>query len=212
MNSESDRSSTGISDSHAEETLVNKAILGDLDAFNELVMKYQDTIYYRAYSILGNQADAEDVTQDGFIRAFQALRQFRGGSFRGWLMKIVTNGAYDMLRRSKRHPDESLYPTNESGEEVESPKWLVDPSPSVQSVVEQNDASARIHQLLAELPEVFRSVITLVDLYEYDYVETAQALQIPVGTVKSRLARARMQMQNKLRNHSEYFNIQPEIV
>jgi len=187
----------------AEEALINKAIHGDLNAYNELVLTYQDTVYRRAYSILGDQDSAEDVTQDVFIRAFQALGEFRGGSFRGWLMKITMNGAYDLLRRAKRHPNQPLYPTDDNGAEVEVPKWLIDPAQSVESTIEQNEAVREVYQWLSELPEGFRSVITLIDLYEYDYSEAAEALNIPVGTVKSRLARARLQMQKKLREHKK---------
>jgi len=106
-----------------EEALINQAVHGDLDAYNELVLTYQDTVYRRAYSILGDQDSAEDVAQDVFVRAFQALNEFRGGSFRGWLMKITMNGAYDLLRRTKRHPNQPLQPVHENGEEIETPKW-----------------------------------------------------------------------------------------
>jgi RNA polymerase sigma-70 factor (ECF subfamily) len=153
-----------------------------------------------AYTLLGDSDSAEDATQESFIKAFQNIGRFRGGSFRAWLLRIVANTSYDLLRRSKRHIIQPLFPENEDGEEVESPAWLVDPSPSVQAVVEQREDSTRIYRALDELPEVFRSVITLVDLYELDYGEAAKVLNVPLGTVKSRLARARLQMQQKLKD------------
>jgi RNA polymerase sigma-70 factor, ECF subfamily len=115
---------------------------------------------------------------------------FRGGSFRAWLLKIVTNSAYDMLRRSKRHPTQSLFTENEYGAEMESPAWLADPTASIEDTVEQSEFSKDLHRLLDELPNVYRTVLTLVDMYELDYSEAANALKVPIGTVKSRLARA----------------------
>jgi len=187
-----------------EGSLVRLASSGDLDAFNQLVLANQDMAYHYAYTLLGDPASAEDAAQESFIKAFQNIGGFRGGSFRGWLLKIVTNSAYDMLRRSKRHPTQPLFPEDDNGEEIESPAWLADPSASVQETVEENELSKCVYKMLDKLPDVYRSVITLIDLYELDYAEAAQALKVPIGTVKSRLARARLQMQKKLREGFEY--------
>jgi RNA polymerase sigma-70 factor (ECF subfamily) len=127
------------------------------------------------------------------------MNTFRGGSFRSWLLQIVTNCAYDLIRRSRRQPAQPLYPVDDDGEESDSPTWIADPSASVQGAVEQKALSEDLYRLMDELPEVYRSVLTLVDVYELDYTETAKALMIPLGTVKSRLARARLQMQGKLK-------------
>lgn len=181
-----------------DETLVAAASRGDLDAFNQLVLAYQDMAYHHACFMLGDAAAAEDATQESFIKAFQNLAGFRGGSFRGWLLKIVTNSVYDLMRRSHKHPTQPLFPHDENGEEVESPAWLADPGASVQTAVEQKEFCAELYRALDELPEFYRSVLTLVDVYEMDYLETAKALKIPIGTVKSRLARARLQMKNKM--------------
>jgi RNA polymerase sigma-70 factor (ECF subfamily) len=183
-----------------EDELVRQAVAGDLDAFNQLVLRHQAMAYNHAHALLGDPAEADDVTQESFVKAFQALQTFRGGSFRGWLLKIVTNTAYDILRRSQRHPSQPLFPQDDEGDEIESPAWLADPNASVQAAVEQNEESKRLQSMLDEMPDVYRSVITLVDLYELDYTEAAQALKVPIGTVKSRLARARLQMKEKLQN------------
>lgn len=183
-----------------EETLLSSASNGDLEAFNQLVLNYQNLAFSHAFSMLGDSDLAEDATQESFIKAFQALSSFRGGSFRGWLLKIVTNSALDLLRRARRHPNQPLFPQDENGEEIESASWLVDPAASVQEVVEDKEFSRDIYKILDGLPEVFRSVITLIDINELDYSEAAEALKVPIGTVKSRLARGRMQMQAKLRN------------
>ena len=183
-----------------EEIWIQQAANGDLDAFNQLVLKHQDLAYRHALSILNDGWLADEAVQESFIKAFQKLGGFRGGSFRGWLLKIVTNSVYDMLRRSKRYPTQPLFPEDENGEELESPTWLADPNASVDQSVEQDEEAKRIYQLLDELPEVYRTVLTLIDLYELDYLEAAEALNVPLGTIKSRLARARLQMQAKLRD------------
>lgn len=181
-----------------EGKLVGAASKGDLDAFNQLVLLHQNLAYHQAYLILGDGALAEDTVQDSFIRVFQNIPRFRGGSFRAWILKIVTNSAYDMLRRLKRHPTQSLYPEDEYGDEIEAPVWLADTTSSVQDNVEQSEFSRDLYQLIDELPVVYRTVLTLVDLHELDYAEVADALKIPIGTVKSRLARARLKMSEKL--------------
>lgn len=181
-----------------EEMLIRKASSGDLHAFNELVLTYQDTVYSHARAVLGNPESAEDAAQESFLKAFQHMPGFRGGSFRSWILKIVTNSAYDMIRRGSRHPTEPLLPEDGNGDEIESPAWLADPNTSVQVQVEKKEEVERLYQFLDELPEVFRTVITLVDLYELDYSEAAEILRVPVGTIKSRLARARLRMQAKL--------------
>ena len=196
--------STNPSTQSHEENLVRMASNGDLDAFNQLVLIYQDTAYNHAYALLGDPALAEDAAQEGFIKAFEGIRALRGGSFRAWLLKIVTNGAYDMLRRYRRHPTQPLFPEDENGEELESPAWLADPGASVQEAVEQNEFSKKIYKVLDELPEVYRSVITLIDLDELDYTEAAHILKVPLGTIKSRLARARLRMKEKLQGGFEF--------
>lgn len=184
-----------------EGILVEKAVKGDLDAFNQMVLHYQNLAYSHAYSLLGDRQSAEDATQEAFIKAFQAMSGFRGGSFRSWLLKIVTNAAYDLLRRSYRHPTQSFYSKDENDEKFESSRWLADPASSVQETVEQHELSRNIYKTLDELPEVFRSVLTLIDVNELEYTEAAEVLGVPIGTVKSRLARARMQMKDKFRGN-----------
>jgi RNA polymerase sigma-70 factor (ECF subfamily) len=191
-------SSRNIPPPLSEPSLIEQALQGDLDSFNLLVLEYQSLAYNHAHALLGDRATAEDATQESFIRAFQNLGSFRGGSFRAWLLKIVTNMSYDFMRRTKRHPTEPLIPEDEYGEEMESPTWLADPSPSIEATLEEKQFSDGIYQILDELPDVYRSVITLVDLYELDYSEAAEILKVPMGTVKSRVARARLQMKERL--------------
>ncbi|HSK88806.1 MAG TPA: sigma-70 family RNA polymerase sigma factor [Anaerolineales bacterium] len=191
-------------DKHEEESQVLAASKGDLEAFNQLVLSYQDLAYNHALLILGDPASAEDATQESFIKAFENIARFRGGSFRAWLLKIITNSAYDNLRRSKRHPMQPLFPQDETGDEMDSASWLADPSPSVQATVEQNEFSRDISRAIDEVPDPFRAVLTLVDLYELDYAEAAQTLKVPIGTVKSRLARARLRFGQSLKGYTSY--------
>src|SRR5512143_560597 len=107
-----------------ESALLSSAAKGDLEAFNDLVLKYQDLVYNISRSILGNVDAAQDATQEAFIRAFQHIDGYRGGSFRGWLLRIATNTCYDVLRALRRHPTVPLIPEDGDGNDVDSPLWL----------------------------------------------------------------------------------------
>ena len=190
----------------SEELLIKQASQGDLDAFNQLVLHYQDTIYNHAFVLLGDPDTAGDAAQETFIKAFQGLSGFRGGSFRSWLLQIVTNSAYDILRRFKRHPNLPLFPEDDNGEEVESPIWLADSSQSPHSAAEENEFSDNLYRMIGELPGAYRNVLTLINVQEMDYADAAEVLNVPLGTVKSRLARARDQMRRKLQeNNVDFF-------
>ncbi|MBE9524041.1 MAG: sigma-70 family RNA polymerase sigma factor, partial [Chloroflexi bacterium] len=113
-----------------EAALIQDARQGDLTAFNRLVLAYQDMVYNQAYRVIGEPGAAEDATQEAFISAYRKLHTYRGGSFRGWLLRIVTNACYDEMRRRKRRPVAPLEPQNKEGEEIESPRWMIDPGES----------------------------------------------------------------------------------
>jgi RNA polymerase sigma-70 factor (ECF subfamily) len=192
-------------DLELDELLIQKASEGNLDAFNQLVLRYQDLVFRRAYALTGDAASSDDIAQESFIKAYLNIGRFRGGSFRAWLLKIVANTAYDMYRRSGKHRAQSLFRENDNEEELESPSWLTDPSASVEAIVENNEDLKRLYQLLDELPYIYRSVLILVDLYEMDYWEAARVINVPIGTVKSRLARGRVQLGRKLKENFEYY-------
>ena len=177
-----------------EEALIAAASRGDLESFNQLVLRHQNMAYHHAYALMRDPASAEDIAQESFVKAFQNLNTFRGGSFRSWLLRIVTNSAYDILRRAKRHPMQPLFPEDENGEEMETAPWLADPAASVEENIENSQLSEKIHELMSLLPDTYREVLLLVDLHQLDYMEAAETLRVPIGTVKSRLARARLQM------------------
>ena len=109
-----------------------------------------------------------------------------------------TNIAFDLLRRSRKHVTLPLFPEDDEGKPSESSFWLADTAASVQALVERKKDAERLCRALEELPSAYCTLITLIDLFDLHYQEAAQVLQIPVGTIKSRLARARMQMREKL--------------
>jgi len=182
-----------------DKELIQATILGDLTAFNELVLKYQDQVFNLARLILDNQDSAEDITQDTFILAFQKIHQFRGGSFRAWLLKIAKNLCYDEMRTWKRNTFQVLEPINKEGEVNESPQWIKDPQPLPQEEAEANDLREILENALNELPYKYRIPLSLIDIQELDYREAASVMGVPVGTVKSRLARGRMQFRKILK-------------
>lgn len=181
-----------------ESALIQSAKKGDLDSFNRLVLAYQDIVYAQAYHMMGELGAAEDATQETFISAYRKLNSYRGGSFRAWLLRIVTNACYDELRRRKRRPTTPLEPLDDNNEEIESPHWLEDPSESPEESVVRAELSEAIQRCLEALPDDFRTVVVLVDLQGFDYREVSQVIAKPVGTVKSRLSRARGRLRDCL--------------
>lgn len=186
-----------------ETALVQAAKQGDLDAFNRLVLAHQDLAFNIAYRMLRDSAAAEDATQEAFISAYRNLNSFRGGSFKAWVMRIVTNACYDELRRRKRRPTTPLEPIDDNEEEIESPSWLTDPHESPEQTALRFELSRAIQNCLDGLTEDFRAVVVLVDIQGLDYAEASAIVRTPLGTVKSRLARARRQMRTCLHGLGE---------
>ena len=186
-----------------ESALIRDAQSGDLNAFNRLVLAYQDALYNTALRVLGDESQAADATQEAFISAFRAINSFRGGSFKAWLMRTVTNACYDELRRQKRRPTVPLEPANDDDEEIESPRWLADTSMTPEQKFEADELEHAIQHCLEALPADFRAVVVLADLQGLDYTEVAAAARVPLGTVKSRLARARLRLRECLQGFGE---------
>jgi len=183
----------------SEITLIHSAQLGDLEAFNALVLKYQDVLYRVALRILGQDALAEDATQDAFISAYQHIVNFRGGSLKAWLVRILINKCYDEIRRMQRTAAISL---NESllddGENESLYIKFQDRVPSVEECVETSERYKCIQECLSRLPTDYSVILALVDIEEMSYGEASAILRIPLGTVKSRLARARLFLRREL--------------
>jgi RNA polymerase sigma factor (sigma-70 family) len=174
-----------------EISLIRDAQEGDLEAFNRLILAYQEMVYNQAYRVMGESDAAEDATQEAFISAYRKIHTYRGGSFKAWLLRIVTNACYDELRRRKRRPVTALEPTDDYDEEIESPRWLADPGEAPEEFVMRAELSKAIQHCLDELSNDFRTVVVLVDIQGMDYSEASEIMGTPLGTIKSRLARAR---------------------
>jgi RNA polymerase sigma-70 factor (ECF subfamily) len=184
-----------------ESSLIRSAKRGDLEAFNRLVLAYQDLVYNQAYRIMGEYEAAQDATQTAFISAYKKLSSFRGGSFRAWMLRIVTNACYDELRRRSAHPLVSLEPVGEDGEENEYPYWAVGELVHPEEHLERRELEAAVQHSLANISPEYREVVIMVDMQGLSYVEAAEALGKPVGTIKSRLARGRMLMGGHLKRY-----------
>lgn len=183
--------------------MIQAAREGDIDSFNRLVLAYQDLVYNHAYRMIGEEESADDATQNTFISAYSHLKSFRGGSFKAWLLRIVTNACYDELRRRKRRPSVPLEPVDEDGEEVESAKWMVDPADQPEEQVQRVELQRAIQHCLDNLPGDFRATVIMVDIQGFDYFEAAKAIGKPIGTIKSRLARARQRLRDCLHGFAE---------
>lgn len=182
-----------------ETMLIETAQRGDPDAFNLLVLKYQDMLYRVSLRIIHDACSAEDATQNAVIQAFQSIRSFRGGSFKSWLARVVVNASYDELRRMKRHDSIPLEQYNHDGEEIESPVWMTDLSAGPEELAESSELQRAMHTCIRDLIPDYRLMVILVDIEGMSYEEAAHTARVPVGTVKSRLARARMQLRTELK-------------
>ncbi|MBW7959255.1 MAG: sigma-70 family RNA polymerase sigma factor [Anaerolineae bacterium] len=179
----------------SEESLVQQAQKGDIVAFNHLVVQHQEMVFNVAYRIMGDPAVAEDVTQETFITAYQSLGGFRGGSFKSWLIRVATNRCYDELRRRKRRPQTSL---DEITDENESFAFLRSPADGPETHRQRVELTLVIERCLQGLPDDQRIVAVLGDVEGYDYQEIATITRVSLGTVKSRLSRARAKLRDCL--------------
>ncbi len=181
----------------AENLLIARAQKGDLPAFNQLVVTYQGLAYNVAYHILGNTDEAVDATQDAFVKAYQALGRYWGGSFKAWLLRIVTNTCYDMLRTRKRQA--AHYTSlDDIVERPENTTIMRDRTAGPQEQVERHELHQVIRQGIGTLPVDQRTVVILYDVEGFSYEEIARATGMPMGTVKSRLNRARTHLRDYL--------------
>jgi RNA polymerase sigma-70 factor (ECF subfamily) len=186
-----------------EPALIQSAQKGELEAFNTLILHYQDMVFNTALRILSDEDLAADAAQEAFISAFRSIATFRGGSFKAWLMRTVTNACYDELRRQKRRPTTPLEPDTADGDEMDSPKWLADPNMTPAQQSEADELEHAIQHCLDALPTEFRTAVVLADIQGMDYSEVATASKVPLGTIKSRLARARLRLRECLRGFEE---------
>lgn len=186
---------TGATD---EQTLILSAQQGDLEAFNLLIDRYQGLLFRVAFRMLGDEDAAADAAQTAWLAAYRKLNEQHGGRFSSWLMRILSNTCYDELRRRHRRGEVRLCPADDDGDERESANWLLDHSPSVEQQVDQREMEEALHSALQVVPPVYRSMIILVDIEGFGYEEAAAALHVPLGTVRSRVARGRIALRRQL--------------
>ncbi|MFZ5945407.1 MAG: RNA polymerase sigma factor [Bacillota bacterium] len=181
-----------------EEDLIARSQNGDLNAFEELVAKYERKVYAIAYRFMGNPEDASDLSQEAFLKAFQSIKGFRQeASFSTWICRIVSNVCRDELRKLKRTSktslDEEIWL-----EEGTVAKQLKDESPTPEQIFESNELKEYLQGLINNLTPEYRMVVVLRDIKGYSYEEIAEILDCSLGTVKSRLNRARKALKDKI--------------
>ncbi|MBC8160085.1 MAG: sigma-70 family RNA polymerase sigma factor [Roseiflexaceae bacterium] len=181
-----------------ERRAIDEAQHGDVQSFNTLVRLYESRVYNLCFRMLGDGESAADATQEAFISAYRSIRSFRGGSFRAWLLRIATNGCYDVLRARKRRPAISLDADTDSESEY-SPLQIADDAESPDDAALRRELASEIQRGLSLLPEEQRAVIVLSDVEGLAYEEIAQITGLNLGTVKSRLSRGRARLREVLR-------------
>ena len=169
-----------------DQTLVTEALAGRGEAFGTLVERYDRAVYHLAYRTLRDSEEARDVAQEAFFKAYRSLRTFRpGAKFSTWIFSIAYHACCDRLNRRKRYSNEEL-------------PERADPGAGPEQQAISGDEARRLRAAIAQLPEKYRSVITLYHLQGSQYDEIAQVLEIPIGTVKTHLFRAKEQLRRML--------------
>lgn len=186
--------------------LIERTRRGDREAFDELVRRYERQVYNLAYRLTGNYDDASDVVVEAFVRAFQGLHTFRGDAHFGtWLYRVVLNAFYDSRKRAKG-PQHTV--SLEQDLELEGDtlaRQIEDTSPGPQELVEQREREQVLQRAINQLPPERRVLIVLYHFENLSYEEIAELLRLPVGTVKSRLNRARLALRELLEPTRELF-------
>jgi RNA polymerase sigma-70 factor (ECF subfamily) len=182
-----------------EKDLIDRILAGETDLFHQLVRPYEKLVYVTAFTMLRNEAEAEDAAQEVMINAFRHLKSFRGDAkFSTWLVTIAMNEARQRLRRAKAAPQDSLDEQTEEREGDFTPAALTDWREIPSEALEKKEMRQKLREAVEQLPPIYREVLVLRDLEELNQEETAAALGINVTLVKVRLHRARMMLQKLL--------------
>ena len=189
MNRDAERISTA---GPPDDALIAAAQAGDQAAFGEIVRRYQRAVYRVAWALVRNAADADDLAQETFVRAWGAIGRFdRGLPLYPWLARITTNLAFSLFRSRKRRPETPLEPLLEAGRQ-----WGVEDDPSEH--VARDERATRLRECFAALAPEHQAVLALRTMQDLSYDAIAQALNVPVGTVMSRLSRARAELKRRM--------------
>lgn len=183
-----------------EAAVIARAADGDRMAFTQLMEHYQSACYGLAWRLLHDADQAADATQDGFMHAYKAIRSYRGGVFRSWLLRITANASYDILRRAQRRPTSPLPDPDDGAPEL----------PDVHAVNPVSEAAKselyrHLEVALRHLPADQRAAVVLCDVYGMDYNEVATMTDSALGTVKSRIHRGRLRLRVLMAEHRELF-------
>jgi RNA polymerase sigma-70 factor (ECF subfamily) len=177
---------------------VGRARRGDPEAFTQLIMQYQVPVYNMALRMVGRPDDAADIAQEAFTRAWEKIRTLRDAPFKSWLFQIAANLCYDHFRRGRRYGE---MPDEETNKVV----GLGIATPDPQERAEARERNRLVRESIEALDPDMRLAIVLRDINGMAYDEIAGVLRVPLGTVKSRIARARAQVQEHLQQHPDFF-------
>ena len=180
--------------------LLERARQGDLDAFNDLVVCYQDQLFALVVRMVPDRDQASDVTQEAFFSAFRNLQAFRGGNVKSWLNRIAVNAAMDIQRARKRRP---VQPYPEFEDETWQPPATEDADPVHTALV--TERAHALNAALATITSDQRTAIVLFDVEGYDYAEIAEMTGVSLGTVKSRIHRGRLSLRDRLLDRMDLF-------
>lgn len=184
-----------------DEELVARATAGDVDSFNQLVARWERTIFALAYRTLGREEDARDVVQEAFLRAYRGLRGFKGeAKFSSWLYRITLNLCRDWIRRERRAP---VVQPPEGVDAVDLADAQAAPAESVEDLVARRELSRAVARALGELPEDQRTAILLKEYHGLTFQEIADQLNCPLSTVKTRLYQGLSVLRRRLERRQE---------
>ena len=183
----------------ADLALVQRAQANDRAAFNEIVLRYKSKVYNYVRRMVASVGDAEDLTQETFVRAYLSIHSFQSrASLNTWLFRIATNLCIDYSRKNKRSQGLVTSLSQENSEEEETEREIPDTAFDPQRLLLNKELGTQLDQALRELPEKLRTVVLLYDIEGLAYEEIAAIVACPLGTVKSRLFNARTALRNKL--------------
>ena len=190
-----------------EQLLLARCKQGNRVAFDDLMRRYEKKVYNFAYRLCGNYDEANDIAADTFVRIYNALPNFRGdSSFITWLFRITTNVYLDLRKRERARPHQSLEEIIEL-EETTVSRQIEDTAPKPDELAEMHERTNILQTAINTLPDYQRMMIVMYHTEGQSYEEIAAALDLPIGTVKSRLNRARLSLRDKLKSVQEHFNV-----
>ncbi|HVL40208.1 MAG TPA: sigma-70 family RNA polymerase sigma factor [Fimbriimonadaceae bacterium] len=190
-----------------DRVLIERAQAGDRSAFNLLIKKHEKRAYQYAFRLTSNPEECSDVVAEAFVRVYSALHNFKGQSaFTTWFYRILTNCFLDIRKREKSRPATSLEAALQTPD-GELERQIEDPSPSPHHDAEKSERERCIERAVAQLPEYQRAMIVMYHAEMMSYEEIAEALDLPIGTVKSRLNRARLSLREQLVKDEELFKL-----